>query len=505
MKKMTLKMRLLGGLVIVSMLFAASCAQGVDDESFTSTVTNAQLESPAVADVSIAFVTDAAGVEQVKVSWPIVKGAGGFLCNVWNLNNPDSPIAVVDNEEVDGTSFLFPLAEDTDYSISIQTLGNDRYNNKGAESATELDLSTKIEGIAIPTTADLGEFITKYIADNAADLAAKRAADPNFELAFDLEAEGKYTMNQKADFGLQPTRLRGKEGRRAIITIGQDGGFVVAAGLKVRHANFDCTTMTQKGVFSCSNTQYPELEGSKFGYPGSCYYIEKPIIIEACNFKNVPLSFIHNGNNSWSVYSIQIRNCIVQLNNGKSDKRASFIDFYGDPGYYQGTGNKWQGFVKELTIANSTLYNLQKSNAYFLRYSNVSQTDKYYKTTFGYTRFENSIIACPTGQHFGNGVPNKDSGYFMVCTGVIFYDCKNVYKLIQSNVLKNPSSIIMNNVFNKYSSTDSDSKIGVEETDLQFASPMSELDLNDSEYGGQNFKASSAKASTIGDPRWHNK
>ena len=504
MKKMTFR-KLFGGICCAAMaMFAVSCAQGVDDETWTSGVSGVQLESPAADQVSFSYVTDAAGVEQVKVSWPVQLGAGGFLCNVANVNDPGNPVAVVSDLTVDGSSFLFPSAEDTDFAVSIQTLANDRYNNAGAESATEIAFSTKIEGVMIPVSEDLGAFITKYITDNAADLAAKRAADPNFEIAFDLEAGATYTMNEMADIQLQPTRLRGNQAARPIVVVGEQACLTFAAGMKVRNINFDYTTSTKAGALLCSDTQYAELEASKFGYPGSAYYIEKPIVVENCNFKNVTKSFVHSGNNSWSCADIQIRNCMIQFDNGSSTERSSFVDFYGNPGYYQGQNSKWAGFVKCLTVANCTIYNLQKpSKCYFVRYSNVSKASKYYPSEYGFVRFENNTISCPTGKNFGNGVPNQKSGFFMICTGNIFHNTNRVDKLFDSNARSNPASAVMNNSFMMAKFTNSnEGQIGKLEDQATFAAAPTALDLNDSQFGGQNFKASGELSSTIGDPRW---
>ena len=68
MKKMTLR-KLFGGICCAAMaMFAVSCAQGVEDETFTAGVTGQQLESPAADSFVVSYVTDASGVENLKVS-----------------------------------------------------------------------------------------------------------------------------------------------------------------------------------------------------------------------------------------------------------------------------------------------------------------------------------------------------------------------------------------------------------------------------------------------------
>ena len=85
---MTLK-KLFGGICCAAMaMFAVSCAQGVDDETWTSGVSGVQLESPAADAIAFSLATDASGNEQVKVQWPVSMGAGGYEITVINVNDP---------------------------------------------------------------------------------------------------------------------------------------------------------------------------------------------------------------------------------------------------------------------------------------------------------------------------------------------------------------------------------------------------------------------------------
>ena len=78
-----MKTKRIGGIAFLSVvLLAASCARGVDDESFSGGVTNTQLESPTIDEASFSILTNPDGTESVKVSWPVIYGAGGYLCNV---------------------------------------------------------------------------------------------------------------------------------------------------------------------------------------------------------------------------------------------------------------------------------------------------------------------------------------------------------------------------------------------------------------------------------------
>ena len=86
-------------------------------------MTNAQLESP--ENISFSTLTNADGSESLKLTWPVVMGAGGFKVNVYNMNDPVNPVAVIADSIVDGSSMVFPKLEDTNYQVTVQTMGNE--------------------------------------------------------------------------------------------------------------------------------------------------------------------------------------------------------------------------------------------------------------------------------------------------------------------------------------------------------------------------------------------
>lgn len=102
--KMKIKMKIAGKLWGLSaILLFVSCAKGFDDnETFSGGVTNAQLESP--ENISFSTLTNADGSESLKLTWPVVMGAGGFKVNVYNMNDPVNPVAVIADSIVDGRS-----------------------------------------------------------------------------------------------------------------------------------------------------------------------------------------------------------------------------------------------------------------------------------------------------------------------------------------------------------------------------------------------------------------
>ena len=501
-------MRLLGGLVAVSMLFAG-CAQGVDDETFVSSVTNQQLESPAAADLAISFVTDASGVERIKVNWPTILGASAYLCNVWNVNDPENPILLVENEEVDGTSFTFSLLDDTNFRISVLTLGNKKYNNKDAVSATSIEYFVGVQGVTIPSGSDIGDFIAADIARNAEAWAAARANDVNFEVAYDLEQGGQYTMNTQIDFGLQPARIRClAESNRPQVVMGEGvNGIYTAAGLRCVNINFDCTSLpVQKGqgVVTLSPVQYPELIlVSQKGGNDKMYELKKPVRFENCNFKNVPVCFFSTGRNAWAMRQLDITNCIIQLNHNSSGDGSDIISAYDSKGTYVGESQIWRGAIQKIAIRNSTIYNLGDCGGRFLRFASKDM-NRHFETNSGEFLMENCTVIhpCVKQNQFANNTPNNKD-YKIVFNNNVLYDVCYINKLIQGSCTKDidKKRNTIKTITQKDTEDSGDLNYCTAE-DPQFAAPMSELDLTDSQYGGQNFKASGAISSTIGDPRW---
>ena len=89
------------------------------------------------------------------------------------------------------------------------------------------------------------------------------------------------------------------------------------------------------------------------------YIINKPVIIQECNIKNLQNSLLYGNKKPWTLRDFRITDCIVQMNNAGSN---GVINLYGAT-----------GTIKDMTIKNSTFYNLVKnSSAYFIRYQNNS-------------------------------------------------------------------------------------------------------------------------------------
>ena len=501
MKKLTLSMKALVAAGVA--LLAVACAQGFDDKETFQSVTNEQLESPAQESVTIEPIANADGTESIVFSWRVVPGAGGYVVSVYEMDGDASEVratpnvvnVLIDKQEVDGCSVTFPKNDDTYYLITVLTLGNDKLNNKEALSPLNYAYTTWAPMQTLPTGSDLAEVITLI-----------EPEDPDLGQGFALVAGGKYTMSASIDFGLYNVTLKGDEANPPTVEVLNDAMLITQAGLKIKNINFDCTAATGTSLLACSAEPDESLSTESLGYKAdganqNGYVIEKPVIFDGCMVKNLPKSLIWGQKKPWSLRDFRITNCIIQLNNASS---ATFIDF--------SSANPNNGLIKEMTIRNSTIYNLVKNgSAYFIRYSNSSNSQP--KKIFGNSqdssvhRIEDCTIAKTfTGKDFGNGTAQYNKCVQYV-SNVVFYDVFRLYQFLHNNNIRHTT----NNTMWYFDASPQDNDTGGRKDsdgnpfttleDPGFTEPFAELDLT-KPNGGVNFKASGAISSTIGDPRW---
>ncbi len=479
----------------IGTLFLASCSKGADcDESFSSSTQNAVLTSPSSESIGFATKIESDGSEKVQVSWSVVHGAGGYEYEVKDVTDPEAVVVTVPKDTLDGTSFLFTKAEDTNFEIHIRSLGNPRQNNKEAEKATIVNYSTIIPADIIPQGVDIVEFINSKLGDSST------------EQAFELEAGGQYELNKPLDFGNRSITLRGNKKNRPVITYGAEGVIRTGNGLKIKFINFDCTAQAKplRGVVECSIEGEPALEGPNFGYKDEGYVLQNPVLLQECWFKNVNFGLFHTGTTAWMVRDVRVMDCIVQLScDGKTFGDGSVIGSYGASNYKNGT-QVWRCGIRDITLKNSTFYNT-KSNSKnrFFRFNN-NNLGNTFGTKDGSATIENcTLIKVYDGKEFGNNTPNTKE-YKISFNGNICYDVFRLQKFIQGNCTntidqtKNTICGITNPVDNTDKSKwATEENIAFEQTDL-----TKELDLTQPN-GGLNLKPVSGSISTtIGDPRW---
>ena len=520
MKKMTLKMRLMGGIVAFSMLLGG-CAQGFDsDERFTNGVSGAQLEAPVLTAECFSLVLAADGSEAIQVKWPVVMGAGGYRVSVDKVGvmengslAPIDPVAVPlkgDQTvvEIDACSITFPCEYGYQYAVTVQALGNDKLGNSESPLGEPARYLYYTVPTPIPAGADLAEAI---VIDEE---------NPTSRAIYVLEPGGHYTCSKSLDFQRHNVQMYPADydaandvynisENRARITYDVDGVIKTGAGLQLKNIDFDCDLATSFGAVMC--TDYPTAELAGAG--GNAYVIIDPIIIENCRFRQVKGALFHTSkNDAWGPTDVRVLNCVVQLDNdGTKAGDLAVIGCYNSGCWYLGK-QSWRGAIRHITVKNSTIWNIkQNSKNRFIRFQN-NDLAKCFDTADGTATLENNtLIQVMTGKEFANNTPNKDT-YPIIFKGNVVYDCYRLQKFMQSDGRVNSDAKTTNALTAVNTTLDNTDKTrcGVEESFTFDAAMISKgdglvdakLDL-DKEDGGVNFKAvGGTLAPTIGDPRW---
>ncbi len=184
-------------LIGVGTAFLTSCAgDGFSDESFQpgNGVQNTKLTTPAADEIKVEASTD--GSKQT-ISWPIVYGASGYKAVFTNVTTGE----VLVDSLIDNLSFAVSREEDTNYTLSLQVLGNKGLGNSDGEQVTK-EFSTFTATYAkIPDGLDLYDYFQNNpIPDDQTD-----------ELNYDLIAGGKYTLSQSLGFKFHKVCLRSSD------------------------------------------------------------------------------------------------------------------------------------------------------------------------------------------------------------------------------------------------------------------------------------------------------
>lgn len=322
----TVLQRLRSVLPALALLFVlSSCVDGYKDESiWMSTVRDAQLENP---EMTIKSSPD--GTELI-INWSVVAGAGGYEVSVYNVDDPNNPIAIgEENQMVDGFEVRRPATEDTKFLAKVRTLDNKKMNNKGAAAPVEKAYDNLLPVFqTIPT----GTNLTEYFAANV--------PTGNEELCYELAPSGEYTMNGNLSFGQTPVTIRGSKTSHAKIEV-TDGSFVSeGAKLKLQFIDMSYKNFTgdlAKNALLLMSSNFPTT-----GINDKGYKVVPSIMLQSCKVSDLPFYIFWDNGKKYGIASMLIKDCVI--GHSTSVFKAALIRFQS-------------GMVKDLTITNSTLYN----------------------------------------------------------------------------------------------------------------------------------------------------
>lgn len=458
-------MRLVGAMALMSAsLFMGSCAtDGFDKETWSSSVKNQTLVSPSSDDITVDKNADGSGW---IISWPLVKGASGFKCTVVNVTDPEAPITVFQDSIVDGCNLTFPREEDSNYTLSIQALGNAAFNNQDAESATIKPFSS-----FSPTWKEVpaGSDISEWFAANPIP------ADMTEEVCVDLVAGAEYTMSGKMDFGGHTACIRCTTASKpAKVKFTGDAGFIIGNGFTMKNLEIDATAST--AAFIVLNNEPAVAQGT-----GNYYIINDPLYLSNIKVIGIGSRFIYDNKTQYAVKTCIIDNCML---NSTCVEAVPFIHFPN-------------GFINDLTIRNSTIWDSATgANNYFVQYSNAGRCDRagFSTNSISYTNctFYNMAYKGQMGNY--SAFAGRNTSYFTLKSN-IFVNCGNnqVPRRFTSGSNNNAVKSFADNT---YFYDGADEEVGT--WDESGSQVLGDPQFKDPTHGDFTPKA----GLKIGDPRW---
>lgn len=331
---------------VVATMMGACAVDGFDaDERFSSDVTGQTLASP-VAD-SITFTANADG-SKTTIKWPLVYGAGGFLCSVYDVSDEANPVAIVADSIIDGYTMVVSRTEDTNYELHIKTLGNAKLNNTDASETTVVAFNSFTPAWNIvPDGTDLYAWLQENPVPDSSD-----------DIAIDLVEGGHYTLSSSVDFLGTPVTLRTTSKKnRATITMGANASLQTYNGLTLKNLVFDCSQSTDPLIL-LSATPSESIKNLKAtaGY----YYITKSMVITNCLIDNLGDEVLDNNKVQYCIENFLVDNSVFHFNTASTMSSSTYFNMYNSG-----------GCINSFTARSSTFYNTSESQMkYFIRYNN---------------------------------------------------------------------------------------------------------------------------------------
>lgn len=338
-------------LIFSAVLILSSCIDGYhDDWTFSSGVENTTLSSP--MDTSITITKNPDGSKLI-VTWPVVLGAKGYEVSVFNVDDPLNPIAInsFDSAFVDGCSIKCDYLDDTRYKFQVKALGNDKYKNKDADSATVVNYTTLLPAHQIiPDNTDLYQYFQANV-----------IPDSTREVAYELVANGHYTISGPLNFNKHWIVFRGDKIYHPTVTYTSAGRIQTTSGLTIKYINFDCSAIPSTAGDGAFLTFSPTPDAAILG-TGSFYTLKSPksVMIYSCNFTPMTTRLVYDSGKKYCIENLTIKNCIIPLAGIPTD---GIVFMKG-------------GFVNNIYFTNNTIYGTIATAGYLIKYENSGRPDR---------------------------------------------------------------------------------------------------------------------------------
>lgn len=460
------------GLVVTGLMLLAACADHYDaDETWSPQVKNTTLQSP--SEFSIVASPDGSSM---TIAWPVVYGAGGYSAELYNVNDPANPILVA-SDTIDGCSMEAAREEDTNYSLTLRTLGNSKYNNREAQEPAVFTFNTFLPTfMEIPDGSDLKEWFNSNPIPQ----------DASGHLCYDLIPGGNYTVSGTVDFGGHQVTLRSSsKATNANISMLAGSAFTTFAGFTLKYLNIDANELNHSII---TLSEEPDDSIKNLIGTGNYYFIMDPIVVQGCTISHLGTSLISTNTAKYNVRTLSITNSLIEL-----DKES--------PGHNSGDFVHFKaGFVTDFTIKNSTVYSPAHISNYFITHGGRP------KDLNGEEQRHVSIVNCTLANiTYGGNFCNYHNGqttYYYTLKNTIIQDCGKpnfLTGLNKGQSSDNPVWDVNNNTCWRDGADASDKQTGIKNPGLWLTT-----DPGIDPANAQFTPAAAQQEAGQGDPRWYN-
>ena len=416
MKKKTFLSRgKFGSLVVLAIggLAFASCADHYDgDESWSSPVSNKEhLDSPTKEGIKITASADGSTFD---ISWPVVYGAGGYEVKLVDITDQALPVTIYEGN-VDGCSRSAKREEDSNYKLSVRSLGNSSLNNGEALVATDSTFTTFVARIdEIPANSDLAEYFTAKLAELNPEVEGHAEVLP-----FDVVPGATYTLNDAIDFQGYRVLIRStSKTRNANLIIGENGRFDITAGFSLRGLDIDMTA-TNNPLIKGSSNPLDSIKGrttwNESGSYGSKRIICEPVRVQRCNIKAMKAALI-----DMSAEEYYLKDFIMADSRIQTEPTATQVAIIKMTS---------KSYINDFKAENCTVWNTGEANySYFMQYANAGRCPDMDLTSMSSTMTNCTFYnIAKTGQwaNYSNFAGAKRNMTTITYTDNIFVDCGN--------------------------------------------------------------------------------
>ncbi len=304
-----------------------------------------------------------------------------------------------------------------------------------------------------------------------------------------LEAGGEYTQSGVIEFplGCAGEIVGVDESARATITFTGNAGYIASSSMILMNVDIDASA-SSNALIALSATV--DEDAYKATGSGQYYNITDGITIENADITGVNSYLIYDNAASWCLGSFNVINCVIKATT-TTDSGLSSVGLI----YFKG------GYINDLTMQNTTLWNAGESDAkYLVQYNNSGRADRggYSTNSVNYKNCTFYNVA-KSGQ-WGNysGFAGKATSVWTM-TDCIFVDCGGgavARRFVGSN-LGSSTSTFANNTYWYDGAAESASSYDKSETIIE-----SDPQLLDPANGDFTVYGRAQVAAQTGDPRW---